>query len=291
MTDDEDDDDKQVEVELDDDDTEQDAEKPEQEGEDGEETTGDNDDDEMVVEVEGLEEPAVEETPVIRSLRHRERELARRVKELEAQQKTAAVEELGPKPDLWEDCDGDTDVYDAAKSAWDARKTAIDNRRAEAQAAEQRTRERFDTSLAVMRANAAKLGVPGYQEAEEAVGSALPPVLGNAIPMYFGERAPALVKALHAHPALLEKITTAAKADPVQALFDLWDLSKGVKMVAKRKSGAKAEEILRGSAPLSTVPDDKQKARLEKAVDDGKPGAQEAYMAFLKAKRDKVRAA
>jgi hypothetical protein len=291
MTDDEDDDDKQVEVELDDDDTEQDAEKPEQEGEDGEETTGDNDDDEMVVEVEGLEEPAVEETPVIRSLRHRERELARRVKELEAQQKTAAVEELGPKPDLWEDCDGDTDVYDAAKSAWDARKTAIDNRRAEAQAAEQRTRERFDTSLAVMRANAAKLGVPGYQEAEEAVGAALPPVLGNAIPMYFGERAPALVKALHAHPALLEKITTAAKADPVQALFDLWDLSKGVKMVAKRKSGAKAEEILRGSAPLSTVPDDKQRARLEKAVDDGKPGAQDALMAFLKAKRAKARAA
>jgi hypothetical protein len=286
MTDDEDDDDKQVEVELDD---EPDEPEPAPEGEDGEDTPGDNDDDEMVVEVEGLEEPPVEETPVIRSLRHRERELARRVKELESQQKTAAVEELGPKPDLWEDCDGDTDVYDARKSEWDARRQAIDNRRAEAQAAEQRTRERFDTSLAVMRANAAKLGVPGYQEAEEAVGSALPPVIGNAIPMYFGERAPALVKALHAHPALLEKITTAAKADPVQALFDLWDLSKGVKMVAKRKSGAKAEEILRGSAPLSTVPDDKQRARLEKAVDDGKPGADVALMAFLKAKRERER--
>jgi hypothetical protein len=290
MTDDEDDDDKQVEVELDDD-IEQDAEKPEQEGEDGDATPSDNDDDEMVVEVEGLEEPPVEETPVIRSLRHRERELARRVKELESQQKTAAVEELGPKPDLWEDCDGDTDVYDARKSEWDARRQAIDNRRAEAQAAVQRERERFDSSVATMRANAAKLGVPGYQEAEEAVGAALPPVLGNAIPMYFGERAPALVKALHAHPALLEKITTAAKADPVQALFDLWDLSKGVKMVAKRKSGAKAEEILRGSAPLSTVPEDKHRARLERDVDNGKPGAQEALMAFLKAKRAKARAA
>lgn len=257
-------DDQVVEVETGDEDEDQAAvTKPE--GEEDEAAAPENDDDEMVVEIEGITDPPVEETPVIRTLRERERALARRVKELEGQQQATVEAEVGPEPDLWSDeIEGDAEKYKAALMDWNTRKAAADSRRIEAQQAEQNARQRFDTSLQAMRTNAAKLGVSGYAEAEEAVGAALPPAIGNAIPVYFGERAPALVKALHAHPAILEKITTTAKTDLVQALFDLWDLSKGVKMVPKRKTGAQAEEIVRGSAPLSAGVGDKKLEEMEK---------------------------
>lgn len=286
------DDEIEVEIPAGDDDEQEVAAKPE--GEDGEAAeTGENDDgeDELVVEIEGLDEPPVEETPLAKKLRHEIRDRDRRIMELERGQQVAVETEVGPEPDLWEDCDGDPETYKTKLMDWNTRKVAAETRKFEAQQAEQRARERFDVSLATMRSNAAKLGVPGYQEAEEAVGAALPTAIGNAIPVYFGDRAAPLVKALHAHPQLLEKITETAKTDIVQALFDLWDLSKGVKMVPKRKTGAKAEEIVRGSASLSVVPADKKLAELEKAVDAGKPGAQEALMSFLRGKRKADRAA
>lgn len=272
--------DDEVEIELDDGDIEH-AAKPE-----GEEGAAGENDDELVVEIEGIDDAPAEETPVIRSLRQRERELARRVKELESQQQTAVETEVGPEPDLWEDCDGDPETYKTKLMAWNQRKVDAETRQFKQQQAEQVARERFDTSVQTMRANAVKMGVPGYQEAEEAVGAALPQVIGNAIPIYFGERAPVLVKALHSHPQLLAKIVETSKTDIVQALFDLHDLSKGVKMVPKRKTGAQAEEILRGSAPLSGGGSDKQLDKLEKEAErnGGDRSAVIAYKASLRKK-------
>lgn len=244
--------------------------------------------DELIIEIEGVDGVPVDETPLAKKLRHEIRDRDRRIKELEARQAPAAVE-IGKKPDLWEDSDGDQEAHDAKIIAWNKRVEEAEAKKGEQQQQQQRARERFDSSVQAMRTAAVKQGVPRYQEAEEAVGAALPEILGNQIPIYFGEQAPALVVALYQHPALLEKIATTAKTDLIQAMYDLRDLSKGVKMVPKRKSNVQPDEKFGGSAPLSVQSDDKKEAALLKKAEQS--GNMDEYRAYMSAKRQKAKAA
>lgn len=296
----------EVEIELDGDEPEAEGEKPEGEGGD-EAAAGENDDEpELIAEVEGDDddeagEPEGEkslENKLRRLLRDREREKITLQRENEALKATAAPKpvEVGPRPDLYEDSDGDQDEHDAKIIAWNKRKEAAEQQERDQVTAKQAAQQRVSDAVQTMRTNATKFGLKNYDDAELAVQQALPPSLAEAIPLLLGDQAPALVQVLHNNPQLIEKINKAVRDDPAlglaAGLVELTRLSMRIKMpVPKRKTGAKAEEIVRGSASLSVVPADKKLAELEKAVDAGKPGAQEALMSFLRGKRKADRAA
>jgi hypothetical protein len=266
-------------------DGEDDELQPELEGEEGEEQRQDGEEqlgevnDDLEIEIEGFDPDAADEvdqdksddTPAIRAIRQRNRNLAREKFELQRENERLASGgantqqiDVGEKPTL-EGCDWDEDRFEAELTAWQKRRDDAENQKVQQQQREQEHRQRFDQSLQTMRANAARIAKPEvYQEAERVVGGALPQVLGNAIPIYFKDRAPALVLALHRRPDLLARVAETAKTDMVQAMFDLWDMSKGVKMVKPAKKTFEAEDSTRGSAPMRPVSADKKQEELEK---------------------------
>lgn len=193
-----------------------------------------------------------QESPVIRSLRDRNRDMARRLKELEQNRDDKPVE-VGPEPTL-DDCDWDQDRFKADWAAWNDRKRKSDERQAQQNRQAEQANERWAASHSVYRAKAAELGVPDYDEAERIVGEALPVQVGNGVIQYFGDKAPAIVLALHRRPDLLEKMVQTAKDDPLKALLDLRMMAEKVSVINKRKTPApEAETVVRGSGSVSSV--------------------------------------
>ena len=78
------------------------------------------DDGELAIEVEGDDEPE-DEPHLAKKLRAEVRERNKRIKELEARLAPKPVD-IGKKPDLWEDCEGDPDKFEADLLAWTERK-------------------------------------------------------------------------------------------------------------------------------------------------------------------------
>jgi hypothetical protein len=77
------------------------------------------DDDDITFGDEEAPSSVAGESAVIRQLRDAQRKAAKENAEL---RKLIKPVEVGPKPDLWENCEGDTDKYDTAMDAWRARK-------------------------------------------------------------------------------------------------------------------------------------------------------------------------
>lgn len=249
-------------------DTEQDD--PDQEPQDGEPQS-----DEIVID---LDEPeaADEGSAVLRALREENRKKARRIAELEAAQRPATVE-VGEKPKL-SDFDYDEEQFDAAYSAWIARKSQADEQQRRQEEAQRETQETWNRIETGYRAKVAELAVPNFEQKEAIVAEELPELLVKAIKAYSSDPAK-VIAAIGTNANLRDQI--ASEKDPIKALVSIIRMED--KMTLRRKTQAEPDRPLKGTAPVSTESSDKVLARLEKEAE--KTGDRTKVIEYRRAQR------
>jgi len=219
----------------------------------------------------------------VRDLRKSNRELSKKARDLEAQLQRLQPQqqdELGKEPEL-EDFDYDPAKFKQATREWLEKKAKVDARKADQQKAEQAAQEAWNAKVAAYNEAKASLGADDFEEAEEAVQSALNPTQIGII--LSGADAPAeLILGLGTNQAELRRI--AAIADPVAFTFAVGKLQAKVTKVATTKKPPAPEKTIRGNAGVSGTVDstlDRLRAEAEKTGDYTKVTA---YRRQLKAK-------
>lgn len=219
----------------------------------------------------------------VRELRKSNRELAKQKRELEAQiasLRPQQQDELGKEPEL-EDFDYDPAKFKQATREWLEKKAKVDARKADQQRAEQAAQEAWNAKVAAYNESKASLGAEDFDEAEEAVQSALNPTQIGII--LSGADMPAeIILGLGTNPAKLREL--AAIADPVKFAFAVANLQSKVTKVATSKKPPAPDKPVRGTAgPSGTVDStlDRLRAEAEKTGDYSKVMA---YRRQVKAK-------
>lgn len=226
------------------------------ENEDQQEQQQDEGDD-LVIEIEG-EDGGDEQGELPKHLRAEIRARDKRIRELEQRNQPQPVE-VGKKPDLWEDCEGDPDRYDAALLAYHDRK-----RQAE-QAEQQRTQVTQSQTDALNRANIAyrakaeTMGLKNIDQHEQAIAEALSPQHVGFIIQY-SEKPAELIAALGSNPRALAQVV--AEPDEMRRLAMLVRMEPKVTVKRKGPPPPESQTIQRGSASLSENTD-KRLAALE----------------------------
>lgn len=231
---------------------------------------------EFAIELEG-DEPEEEGTPLVRDLRQ---QLRSAQKELSEHRRASQPKiEVGKKPDLWEDCDGDPDKFEAELTAWNDRKRKAEEQDREAERAVEVRNQDYQRRFVNYRAKAAQLPVKDFEDAEKAVIAALPELLQSAVVSYADDPAK-VVYALAKHPARLAAL--AQEADPIKFVLAMKDLERNLKVVnRKRPPSPEAETVQQGSAQLSGG--DKQEKKLE--AEAARSGDRSKLIAYRAAKR------
>jgi len=215
------------------------------------------DDGELAIEIEG-DDVAEEETPLQKKLRAEIRDRDKRIKELERVNAPKPVD-VGRKPDLWEDCEGDPDKFEADLLAWTERKRQAEQ--AERSQTEQQTTQQqaFEKQRVAYRAKAQTMGLKDIDGAEQNIIDTLgAPYLG-AIISYADDPAK-VVAALAAHPRLLSQI--ADEPDDLRKLKLMFQMESKVTIKRKGAAAPEAGTILKGTANVSGG--DKALEKLEK---------------------------
>lgn len=235
-----------------------------------------NDQDEFAIEIEG-EEPGEEETPLIRQLRDQVRDTQR---ELAQYRKVNTPKiEVGPEPDLWDDCEGDPEKYKKALLDWTDRKAQAEKAEQEAAKAVEVRNQEYQRRFTTYRAQVAQLPVQDFEVAEKAVISALPEDVQSAIVRY--AKSPAkVVYALGKHPAKLNAL--AQMGDLGDVIVTITDLERNLKVVNKKKPPApEAETVQSGSA----LPINNDKVAEKLLAEAQRTGDMTKYNRFMKQRR------
>lgn len=226
-------------------------------------------------------------TPLIKHFRQRDREHARRIKELEAEvSRYKPTPQRTKKPDLWDDCDGDPDKFEESLLAWKDNEAAVVN--AEKQQTEQATNHAkawADERTAYQQASAA-LGKQDYGEAEDAVCAVLTEASQAAIVMAASnpQAAAKIIYALGRSPAKLAELVK-IQDNPLKLAAAIGRLEAGKGSAMQRKEPPAIDTPLRGSAPLSQAVD-REEARLAKDAEQTKN-----YTKLFEYRRNKRKAA
>lgn len=236
-------------------------------------------DDELIIELEG-EPEAVDETPLVKQLRQQIKESHRKLAERSREPEAEIV--VGEYPEL-EDFDWDADKHRAAVLDWTKRDHAAKAQQSQRETAQKAQANDFQELQIKYRSSAAALLVrpEQFQEADEAVRSALPEQVQIALAKYCDNPAK-VVLALHKYPARLAAIT--AEPDPLKQLFAIRDLERNLKVTTRRAAPPpEVETIQRGSAQISIPNADKEADRLlAKAQKTGNMDEYRAYKASRK---------
>lgn len=233
----------------------------------------------IAIEVDGEDIAAEDETPLVKKLRDAARTAQREAAELR-KGKQALVTEAGPKPDLWEDCEGDPDKYEARLLQWHESKTAAERAQQQAQQQTQVTAAAFEKSKIDYRTKAQTVGIKGFDDAEAKVIDALGSDYLGAIIQYAPDPH-LLVAALGTHQALLDRIVD--EPDPIRRLFTLAQMGTKVKVTRKGPPPPEADTIVRGSAQLSTAAADKKADKLLEEAQ--KTGDMKPYRDYMRERR------
>lgn len=241
-------------------------EQGQEEQEQGSNEPGDEGDEELEIGFDGEAAPASgeRETELVKHLRA---EVRRRDKELaEARKSPPQNIEAGPKPDLWEDCEGDSDKYDAAMDEWRERVAAVNAQQTAGQQQNRAAEEAWQADVQRFESRKAELKVPGAEEAIETALASLNQVQAAVIVKAADN--PALVLcALGQHPGKLAEI--ASIQDPLKQAVAVAKL-EGTLKVAPRRKAPEPEEIASGNAAVKAKTTDKEAERLEKrAIENG----------------------
>lgn len=219
------------------------------------------DGDDVVIAFEGDEEeqekPA--ESSTIRDLRKR---LAEANKKLAAN--PAPKIEVGPKPDLWEDCDGDPDKFEAAIRAYDKRKADAEAQEADANKAQEAAVAEFETEHTIYREQKAKLNRPDFEAAEIAIETTMTQAQQSVLLLAAKQKAP-LIYAVGKNPKRLAEL--AKITNPIKLAVAVNELERSLKVTPRK--GVEPEERQRGNGSISTSARDKEIERLEKKAGQG----------------------
>jgi len=216
--------------------------------------------DESVVVTIGEDSPPPEEEHAqapewVRELRKNHRELQRKNRELEDKLKaTTSTEakpvELAKKPSL-EDCDYDTDKYDAELGAWYDQKRRVDDAAEKAKAEQRTADDAWQAKLASYGKAKTELKVKDFEDAELAVQELFSATQQGILLQ--GADNPALVTyALGKNPAKAKAL--ASITDPVKYAFAVAKLETQLK-VTPRKAPPPESTITRGTGAVSGTVD------------------------------------
>ena len=220
------------------------------------------------------------ETPVIRTLRGENKQLVRRVRELETQLKTtkapAVEEEVGAEPTL-ADCEFDEDAFKKKWVDWSGRKAAADRRASERQEQERQATEAYQKKLDAYKSAAAGLGVKDFEEAEGEARAVFSPVQQSILVKHMAQPA-ALVYALGRTPAKAKEL--AAITDPIEFALKAKQLEdKHLKVTTAQRKAPPPEQKVSGSGKTQAVTSSHLNTLHKKAQESGD------YTAYLAAKR------
>lgn len=237
-------------------------------GEGGEDNSATDAEDEVTVTI-GDDAQATEEHEEVarapewvRDLRKQNREKDRRIRELEQKMASAnpapAAVVLGEKPTL-ASCDFDEAKFEADLEAWHTRKREIDEQAKAKEAAENKARESWQTTLANYRKQAKELKVKDFDDAEEAAKDVLS-VVQQGIILNGAENASTMIYALGKNPKKAKEL--ASITDPVKFAFAVAKLETQLK-VTPRKTAPPPERTVRGAATGSSLDSTLEKLRAE----------------------------
>jgi len=228
------------------------------------------------------EEDEPEETPVIRTIRDKNREQAKRIKELEAKLSAGTSAEpktvLGPKPKL-EDFDYDADKFEEELVKWsDAKRKVEAETKAEAEKAKE-FQSKYDARLQTYNEAKAALGARDFEDAETSVRDTLSPAQQSII-VANAKRPELLVYALGKNPDVAAKL--AGSPDLVSFAYQLAQIEASMKVTGTTKPTPE-KRVKGGSGPA--LSSDKQLERLEAEAD--RTGDRTKVLAYKKSLRKK----
>lgn len=216
--------------------------------------------DEVVVSF-GDDEPEAKEGPAptwVKELRQQNRELKRKLKELETVAQPRAPE-LGPKPTL-EACDYDADKFEAELLSWNARKAKADEEAQKRKQAAEQSEKEWQGRLQTYSQQKAALKVRDFDDAEDAVREVLNTIQQGII-LQAADDPAKLVYALGRNPSKAAEL--AAERDPVRFAAKVAKMEVQLK-VTTRKPAVQPESRPTGSG----TPPATSSARLEKLKAD-----------------------
>lgn len=217
---------------------------------------------------EGEEQDDASAPQWVKSLRVQQKEQAKRIRELEAENAKLKGpgkpepddEAIGAEPTL-EGCDYDADKFKAEVLAWNSRKSKAEAKAAEREKAAENERQAWQAKLDGYTAKKATLKVADFDDAEEQAKTTFS-VTQQGILLQGAENPAVLVYALGKNPDKAKEL--AAISDPVAFAFAAAKLEAQLKVTPK-KALPTPERKLKGNAAV--VGQDAELARLEAEAD------------------------
>lgn len=265
--------------------TENDGEMPadgQGEGEEGQESG-------VTITLEGDDSPADDDSSAapawVKDLRRSNREMARKLREFEAEKAAAGaaqqVQEIGAKPKLDDpDIDYDTEKYEARLDAWMQKKAEKERRENEQRDDLERQQQEWTAKVEGHKKASAALGVADYEDAEEVVRSAFSEV--QQCILLEADNSAALAYVIGKRPAKAKEL--AAISNPVKFAMALAKLETQVKTTNK-KVAPPPETRVKASAAASGAVDSKLAKLMEEA---DRTGDRTKVLAYRREQRAKA---
>lgn len=204
------------------------------------------------------DEPPEEAPSWVKRVREQNRDLKKRLKELEKAQPVKAAPPLRPKPTL-EAADYDSERFEKDLASWYEEKNAHDASEAKKREAEQKQQRAWQDKVSRYETLKGELKASDKEDAEEAVKDAFDATKQGIIIQ--GAKNPALVVyALGKNPARLAEL--AEITDPVVFAFEVARLETEIKM-RPRKAPPKPERSIKSGTGTMSGALDKTLERLE----------------------------
>lgn len=241
-----------------------------------------DDDGELIVSIGEEAPPQPEETAApawVRDLRKQNRELTKRLKELEAKERQQPVQAaLPPKPTL-ESCDYDADEFERQLDGWKDAKRQADDAEASARKQQEQAEQAWQSRLSTYTERKQALPADDVDDAEQHVRE----LFGDmrwAILVDGADDPAMLVYALGKYP---ERAKELAKIESLaQFTFKAAKLESELK-VTKRKATVAPEKTMTGTAPVGVGGADAALERLR--ADAERTGDYSKVIAYRKQKR------
>lgn len=272
-----------IEVEADAGDTAEDETNAVSDGEEGE--SGDDGDDDVVISI-GEEAPPQEEEPRapewVRELRKSNREKERKIRELEAKLNATAIETkpvaLGKKPTL-EDCDYDSDEFEAKLAEWYERKREYDAAEATAEAQRDAEAKAWQDKLDSYAKAKASLKVRDYEDAEAFALDTFN-VTQQGIVLQGSDNPALIIYALGKNTKRAKEL--ASINDPVKFAFAVAKLETQLKVTNRKAAASPERTITSGGGRISGSVDSTLERLREEAL---KTGDLSKVMAYKRGKK------
>lgn len=272
-----------IEVEADAGNTAEDETNAVSDGDEGE--GGDDGDDDVVISI-GEEAPPQEEEPRapewVRELRKSNREKERKIRELEAKLNATAIETkpvaLGKKPTL-EDCDYDSDEFEAKLAEWYERKREYDAAEATAEAQRDAEAKAWQDKLDSYAKAKASLKVRDYEDAEAFALDTFN-VTQQGIVLQGSDNPALIIYALGKNTKRAKEL--ASINDPVKFAFAVAKLETQLKVTNRKAAASPERTITSGGGRISGSVDSTLERLREEAL---KTGDLSKVMAYKRGKK------